>query len=101
MATVSEDTKQIKVVGFYLTIVALALIFAMHKACSGGCEPSASSCRDEFISEGATTMACSQGAIAEVVTEPKKGILCHCKNNLQYTKQSSTAAPAASGSAHP
>lgn len=100
MAT--EDTKQIKVVGFYVTVVTLALIFAMYKSCDHGCDPNQSSCRDEFIPESANNMACAQGAIAEVVTEPKKGILCHCKHagTSVIKPASTTSSPATSGSVH-
>ena len=78
MAT--EETKQIKVIGFYLTIVITALIFAMYKSCDHGCDPNTSSCRDEFIPESSSSMSCQQGAVAEIVTEPKKGIMCHCRH---------------------
>lgn len=97
----NEETKQIKVVGFYLTVVAVALIFALYKSCDHGCDPSSTSCRDEFIPESANNMACAQGAVAEVVTEPKKGILCHCKHGGSTSiRTAPTPVPAASGSAH-
>lgn len=79
----SEDTKQIKVVGFYLTVVTLALLFAAYKGCEKGCADGCEvgNCRDEFIPESVTTAQCSPGASAEVVTEPKRGILCRCKRD--------------------
>lgn len=85
MAT--EDTKQIKIVGFYLTIVTLALLFAGYKACDGGCD--SPNCRDEFIPESSTNSQCSPGAVAEVVVEPKKGIICHCPHTNRINKQTS------------
>jgi len=72
----SEDTKQIKVVGFYVTVVILALVFAWYKGCQNGCDPN---CRDEFIPESSNNSQCTPGAIAEPILEPKKGILCHCR----------------------
>jgi len=93
----TEETKQIKVVGFYITIVTVALIGALYKNCDHGCDPSISSCRDEFIPLPANNMECAFGAVAEVVTEPQKGILCHCKHPGSIR---TTPAPAASGSAH-
>jgi hypothetical protein len=86
MAT--EDTKQIKVVGFYLTVVTLALLFAGYKGCekgcADGCDPS--NCRDEFIPESSNNSQCSPGAVAEVVTEPKRGIICHCTRMSRQPK---------------
>lgn len=98
MAT--EDTKQIKIVGFYITVVILALFFCMYKSCDHGCDPSQSACRDEFIPESANNMACAQGAVAEIVTEPKKGILCHCKHNGALPVRQAPTSPATSSSVH-
>lgn len=74
MAT--EETKQIKIIGFYLTVALLALMIVWYKGCQSGCNPN---CRDEFIPEKSTNSQCSEGATAEIVTEPQKGILCHCR----------------------
>ncbi len=76
MAT--EETKQIKVIGFYLTVVTLAVLFATYKACDSGCD--SPNCRDQFIPESSMNSECAPGAVAEVVVEPKKGIICHCPN---------------------
>lgn len=87
----AHKTGRIAILSVMIAFLGVLLFAYKVDACAD--KPADHTCKEEFYefkSDLRNEFTCKEGAVAETVTNPKAGILCHCPKNGQ--------APAPAGS---